>query len=705
MKRNLRLFFSEQDRPQALSSLRDLSQNHYTQEPKNNTETLHYPNHPTPSYAALSESLESNKLLREREETGVLILQKFKADLSTLSTDSEKLDYIAKISTEETKIIANKIIESINGLNYGNIQKIDHVSLIELLILAKIYRFPTMLANKIGVREPAILGKLPNIGLQWEDLLNTNSTFLRRLDNFRYRCEMGDESLLDKTIGYCLQKKKSFTIEANFEELHEAFALHKSLTDIAQQFCVRDRTIAGGYCEILDCLKNKFPYIRDIESKLYELSTLEKIRYLSKLTYPLDNLSNSSKVVSESIECNVLEIENSNVILEFYEKLDLLSTDDERLDYINNLSIKSRDIVANAIIKKLNEPHYSGIRKLDNVTIMEFVILAKTYPYLSDFTRQVGINFNAVSQKLPFLGLTWLDLSKADSTFTAKLSNIRHRYMLADDISCLSTPFRYYLLPKMNKFNIEQDFAELHEAFALDKSLFEIAQRFCVREKVIENNYNRILKCLRNKFPIVQSFEPNVAHLPFLEKIQYLCKLTRHEVAEPLTKVRTVLQEEDGFVIATDNDEFLQEDDNLFETLELFLRDDNSTIIHQEDDVFDKLAASIAENMEQSLLNENILIDTHNDSTITYKEDDIFDKVAASIAENYEQFLQNDILLGIHEDFIEKLLSICAAEESITMYHDDSTYRPGLFSDKTNISSNRKGSSDVSCTIESNNNA
>lgn len=397
------------------------------------------------------------------------------------------------------------------------------------------------------------------------------------------------------------------------------------------------------------------------ESFQYPFNELSHLSSFS-LNY-LSQLSTASSVRIES----TLESENNKIIIrEFDEICEKDSNDDEKLNYIKNLSIHSTNILADVIIKKLNAPHYSGIRKLDSVTIMELLILAKKYPELSDFTHEIGLPSNVVQKKLPTIGVAWVDLRLVDAILISKLSNLRFRYGI-NDKSCLNIPMRSFMRSGKYKFDIEKNFNELYEAFTLNISITDIARQFCIREQVLINNYNKILESLRNKFPSIRSIESNLSHLSLSKKIQYLCKLTKNDAKE-----ETLLQENDTLVLEKNNDESLTEYDEILEELEL-LFDEND----------DQLFVEIDKR-------------THDGSQIIYTADDAFNNAAAHIAANYEQSLQNDIAIGINEDFLERLLSICEAEETVTTYTYPTSSELGLFADNTITLSSREVASDVS---------
>lgn len=325
MKRNFRLFFSEQeDGSRDHSSLRYSAQNNYTQEPTSDTEALlHYQYNPIHCYAALNESLGSNgSTLLGRNENCMLINQRVKEDLSKISTDHEKLDYIKNIPYMDIEIIAEAIIEKLNSLQQRGIKKINNITILELLILARYSPYVTQLAGMIGLNYRALVSKLLSIGLKWEDLAYLNPEPIVKLSARYYQTYKNATSCLDQSIKLCANsREKYFDLEKNLDALIVQFATEQTVKDIAQKFCIRDGWLAKNYSKIIDLLKTHFEFTSSIENEAINSAPFWKIKLMCELIHENKiKRKNCSNVVS-SAEMK----EHINTQYAFNEEDDLLT--------------------------------------------------------------------------------------------------------------------------------------------------------------------------------------------------------------------------------------------------------------------------------------------------------------------------------------------------------------------------------------------
>lgn len=231
--------------------------------------------------------VDTNTLHESTEQDPVYITRKFNRDLMQFSSDSEKLNFFIKnVSRQSINIMAKAIVAKIkksNGINIG--KKIDELTIIELLILARRYNTHKELYQVTPIKRELIVGRLAKIGLSWQDLVMVNVEPIEKLSNLYHQKWENETSCLNETLSSCIAcRDQNFSFEENLNELIVEFAnTGQPFYEIARKFYIDIKFLTRNFFKIIELLKEKYEFSTEVENKLSGLKNLNKVRYLCAL--------------------------------------------------------------------------------------------------------------------------------------------------------------------------------------------------------------------------------------------------------------------------------------------------------------------------------------------------------------------------------------------------------------------------------------
>lgn len=869
MKRNSRLFFSEQD-IQTNDTLQ--LDNQIPELEDNNFESVH---------CSFSDLLEPTELLRssiendedlESSQNPILITQRLNQDLARLSTEKQKLNYIGNFCHKKINIMSEAITARINSSPHPGIKKIEDVTIIELLILAR--SFPTLIsfAKKIQISRTTIASKLFSIGLDWYDLVNRRPELIESLSSLGSSAQATAFSCLNQSVVFYAEcRGQSFNFEERLDEIIIEFAnRYQSIKDIARKFFVRDKFLSRNLYKIIALLRKKFIFSQNLQHQLMHDMSFNNVRYICGLIYeqsfktdnpsaviegphesndfnqsiayvsgnhrfsykenldqvilefanlkqsvkdiekklsvrkryfaenydniiellkkkyvfplelvqkisplfPLDKLRHLCIFISEqnamqdrqrnvyfpdllqdvqlqemhrnsyqpldnslnvtahwfmplssnfedNVQSQVMNIIDNPLLIaqKFNDDLRGLSTDIEKLNYIKNFCYKKTKIIVGTIINKINSSPFYGLKKINDITIIEFLILARKFPTISSFTNKVGISPNTFSSKLSQLGMGWVDLRHLNPSPIISLSNRLNTGITEE--SCLDKTIEFCTKFKFEAFNLEKKLDELIVEFAnTQKTVKDIAQKFMVRNTYFADAYEKIIKLLKKQFVIPSYLEEQVSTLSPLKKLRCYCGLI---CAQNLKRKHCAITDNAVDIIEHENiqseyrsdyqeqEYLLEEDDELLEALLYFNEDNQAQLFDNligetdadskvnskdDEDLLEALSYFIEDNDEQLLNKESEAISA--DSKTNQQED--FEKALAYFAENYQEYSYDiNIAITINEGCMERLSSLFISDdEPLAKQTYTLPGESGLFADNTITSSSREVTSEVS---------